>query len=79
MPKLLDRFKPKPPYILLKTGIINLRSGTSFRGVIWQLAGEFVVLRSVEILQDRDHVERHVMDGEVIVKLADIDFVQVTG
>jgi len=71
---ILDRFRPYPE---LKTGIINLKSGTSFRGVIWRLVEPYMVLRNVEILQDRDHAERHAVDGEVIVKLSDIDFIQV--
>ena len=70
----LDRFRPYPE---LKTGIINLKSGTSFKGVVWKVAGEFVVLRNVEMLQDRDHAERHAVDGEVIVEITDIDFIQV--
>jgi len=76
---IMDLFKRQPPYIEAKTAIVNLRSGTSFRGVIWQQAGDFLVIRKAEMLQDRDQVERHIMDGEVVVKLADIDFVQVVG
>lgn len=73
---LLDIFRPYPE---LRTAIVNLRSGTSFRGVIWRRSGPWVVLRNVEMLQDRDHAERHAVDGEVVVKLSDIDFIQVVG
>lgn len=76
MPSFLDRFRPYPE---LKTGIVNLKSGTSFRCVVWRVVGAFVVLRNVEMFQDRDHTERHAVDGEVIVKLSDIDFIQVVG
>jgi hypothetical protein len=71
---IIDRFRPYPE---LKTIIVNLRSGTSFRAVVLKCAGQFVVLRNVEMLQDRDNIARRAVDGEVIVKLADVDFMQV--
>ena len=71
---IFDRFRPYPE---LKTVIVNLRSGTSFRAVVMKCAGQFVVLRNVEMLQDRDNTARKAVDGEVIVKLVDIDFMQV--
>jgi len=74
MSSWLDRFRPYP---VLRTVIVNLTSGTSFRGVIWRRVGPFVVLRNAEILDDRGTPVRKAVDGEVVVKLADIDFVQV--
>jgi len=71
---IFDRFRPYPE---LKMVIINLRSGTSFRAVVRQCTGQFVVLRNAEMLQDLGHAERHIVDGEVIVRLADVDFMQV--
>ena len=71
---IFDRFRPYPE---LKTVIVNLRSGTSFRAVVMKCAGQFVVLRNVTMMQDRDNTARKTVDGEVIVKLADIDFMQV--
>ena len=71
---IFDRFRPYPE---LKTVIVNLRSGTSFRAVVMKCAGQFVVLRNVTMMQDRDNTARKAVDGEVIVKLADIDFMQV--
>lgn len=76
MPDFFDRFRPYPE---LKTAIVNLRSGTAFRAVIWRRTGPFVVLRNTEMLQDRGNDERHIVNGEVIVKLSDIDFIQVVG
>jgi small nuclear ribonucleoprotein (snRNP)-like protein len=64
-------------YPELRTVIVNLRSGTAFRGVVWRRTGPFVVIRNAEMLQDRGQVERHSLDGEVVVKMADIDFIQV--
>jgi len=54
-----------------------MKSGTSFRGVVWKVAGTFVVLRNAEILQDLGKSARHVVDGEVVVNLSEIDFIQV--
>jgi len=71
---IFDHFRPYPER---KSGIVNLSSGTSFRGIVWQVSGGWLVLRNVEMLQDRDHTERRLVDGEVIVKLVDVDFVQV--
>lgn len=65
------------PYPELKTGIVNLKSGTSFRGVVWKVAGSFLALRNVEMLQDMGKAARHVVDGEVVVNLSEIDFIQV--
>ena len=70
----LDRFRPYPE---LRAAIINLKSGTSFRGVVWRHAGPYVVIRQVEMLQDRDNASRSAVDGEVAVSRADIDFIQV--
>jgi hypothetical protein len=70
--KFLDYFRPYP---CLKSGIVNLKNnGPSFRGVIWQKRGPFLVLRSAELLQ-KDGARP--LDGEVIVRLADIEFIQV--
>jgi hypothetical protein len=65
------------PYLELKTGIVNLKSGTSFRGVVWKVAGSFMVLRNVEMLQDMGKAAQHAVDGEVVVNLSEIDFIQV--
>jgi len=69
-----DRFRPYPE---LHMAIVNLTSGTAFRGVIWRRRGPFLVLRSAELLQDRDTAVNKKVDGEVIVKMADVDFIQV--
>lgn len=72
----LDRFRPYP---ILKTALINLKSGTVFRGVIWRRRGPFYVLRDAVILSDRgtkvDGGSK--VDGEVLVTRDDIDFIQV--
>jgi len=64
-------------YPVLRTVIVNLVSGTSFKALVWAYQGPFMVLREVEMLADRDNTARKTVDGEVAVKLADIDFLQV--
>ena len=65
-------------YPTLATVIVNLRSGTVFRGVYYRQAGPFVVLRQAEMLSDRDSkMEPRPVNGEVLVKSADVDFMQI--
>lgn len=76
---LLDWFRPYPE---LKHSLVNLKSGTVFRGVVYRQTGAYLVLRNAEILEDRGTpVKRQpsIMDGEVLVAQADVDFIQVTG
>lgn len=73
---IFDRFRPYPE---LKVGIVNLKSGTAIRGVVWKVSGPYMVIRNAELLQDRGKDARLVMDGEAVVRLADVDFVQVLG
>lgn len=70
---ILDFFRPYP---VRKSGIVNLKhNGASFRGVIWQIKGPFLVLRNTEIL---DQGGPRPLDGEIILQMADIEFIQVT-
>jgi small nuclear ribonucleoprotein (snRNP)-like protein len=71
----LSRFFRKYPE--LKKVIVNLKSGTSFRGLIWDHTGSYVVMREVEMLSDRDNTTRKAVDGEIAVRAVDIDFIQV--
>lgn len=73
----LDRFRPYPE---LRTVIVNLKnSETVFRGVVWQRRGPFVILRNTTLLGDPRQAGKDAtrVDGEVLVQLADIDFIQV--
>jgi hypothetical protein len=68
----LDTFRAYP---VRKTGIVNLMSGTSFRGVIWQVAGTWLVIRNVEMLRNNGDVTA--VDGEVVVSRDHVDFIQL--
>jgi len=71
---IFDRIRRYPE---LKAAIINMKSGTVFKAVIWRREGPWMVLRSAEILQDRGNTAKQAVDGEVCVMMADIDFIQV--
>jgi hypothetical protein len=66
------------PYAELKRVIVNLKSGTAFRAVVYSHKGPWMVLHQVEILKDKTSPTKPaVVDGEVLVGVYDIDFVQV--
>lgn len=71
---LRDRFRRYPE---LRRCIVNLRSGTAFRCVVWRHAGPYMVLRDAELLSDRDREVQRTLDGEALVKISDVDFIQV--
>lgn len=71
----IRRFRRFPE---LKACIVNLKSGTVFRAVIWQRRSDFLILRNAEILQDRgERISSKAVDGELLVLLSDLDFLQV--
>ena len=66
------------PYPQLRRAIVNLKTGTVFRAIVYRRTGPFLVLRQVEMLSDRDSkMEPHVTNGEVLIQMTDIDFIQV--
>ena len=69
--RLLDR------YPTLKRVIVNLKGTDSpaFRGVLWQRRGGYLVLRDAQMLRPR--MEAVVMDGEVLIPVDNIEFLQV--
>ena len=68
----LNYFRPYPE---LKTVIVNLKSGRSFRGVIWRRKhGEFMVLKNAIILGGEGS---RPVDNELLIPVADIEFIQV--
>lgn len=69
-----DRFRPYPE---MRRVVVNLKSGTAFRGLVWRHTGGYVVIREAEMLADRDNAAQRAVDGEVAVMRGDIDFLQV--
>jgi len=67
--RLFDR------YPVLRKVIVNLRTDRAFRGVLWARRGGYLVLRNAELLKGRSEVVP--MDGEVVVPVDNVDFLQV--
>lgn len=62
-------------YPVLRRVIVSTKTGKSFRGVLWQRRTGYLVLRNAQLLKARGEVVA--MDGEVVIDVANIDFVQV--
>ncbi len=63
------------PYPCLRQVIVNTRSERAFRGVLWDRQGGYLVLRNAELLKAKN--ETVAIDGEVVVDVGNVDFVQV--
>lgn len=63
------------PYPVLKSVIVNLKTGTAFRGVVWRQTGGYMVLRNAVVLHRNK--ESQSVDGEVVVNRSEIEFIQV--
>lgn len=64
-----------PRYPELRRIVLNTKTGKAFRGVLWQRRRGYVVLRNAQLLKARG--ETVPMDGEVVIEVANIDFIQV--
>lgn len=62
-------------YPVLRRVIVSTKTGTSFRGLLWRRRRGYLVLRKAQLLKARGEVVP--MDGEVVIDVANIDFVQV--
>ena len=68
-------------YPVLRRVIVSTKTGKSFRGMLWQRGKPafgrrgYLVLRNAQLLKARGEVVP--MDGEVLIDVANIDFVQV--
>lgn len=56
--------------------VVNLKSGDSFAGVLWSSDKRAIVLRNASALAAGDNRTDVPLDGEVIVLLADVLFLQ---
>lgn len=64
-------------YPVLKQGIVNLKSGTTFKALIWRQQGGWLILRNAQLLEGRKAAVA--VDGEVTVRVSDVDFIQIVG
>ena len=62
-------------YPMLRRVIVSTKTDKSFRGVLWQRRKGYVVLRNAQLLKVRG--ETVPMDGEVVIDVGNIDFLQV--
>lgn len=65
----------KPRYPTLRKAIINLKTNSSIRGVIWERKAGYLILRNAEILVSPS--EGTAVDGEVLIPEGDIHFIQL--
>lgn len=76
---LLATWFPRP-YPELRRVIINLKSGTAVRGLLYKHVNGYILLREADLLQSlgkASGVKPAPVDGEVLVGRADVDFIQV--
>ena len=64
-----------PSYPVLRRVIVNTRTDKAFRGVLWRRRKGYVILRNAQLLKVRG--ETVPMDGEVVIDVKNIDFIQV--
>jgi hypothetical protein len=55
--------------------VVNVKSGTALRGLLWERRGGYLVLREAELLVPRQAPTS--MDGEVAIPAEAVDFIQV--
>lgn len=62
--------------VVRRRGIVNLKSGRTFRGILWKQSGPLVVMRQAEMLEaGREPIP---VDGEVVIERSEIEFIQLT-
>jgi hypothetical protein len=59
--------------------VVNLRTGTTIRGVLWTQRGAVLVVKDADLLADTGTTlpAPARLDGEVILERSNVDFVQV--
>ena len=62
-------------YPVKKSVIVNTKSDRSFRGILWRKSWGYLVLKNAEMLKAKG--ETVLMDGELVIPAANVDFIQV--
>lgn len=55
--------------------LVSLKTDKAVTGVLWARRGGFVVVKQAELLEPK--MEPATLDGEVVVDVANIDFIQI--
>lgn len=63
------------PYPTLRRVVVTTKTERTFRGVLWQRKGTYLILRSAELLKSKSEVVP--LDGELLIEASNVDFVQV--
>lgn len=61
--------------LMCRAVVVNLKSGTVYRGVLWQQRGPLLVVRNAELLDSSGGARP--VDGELVVERSNVDFIQV--
>lgn len=61
-------------YPTLRQVIVNTKTNQAFRGVLWRRRRGYLLLRQAVMLQGN---EARTVDGEVLIPVANVDFIQV--
>ena len=64
-------------YPTCRRAIVNLKGGTTLRGVIWRRRGGYLVLREASLLRAREAPVA--LDGEALAYEREVDFIQLVG
>ena len=68
----------RKPYPVLKEAIVNMRGDrTAFRAVVWGQRDGYLILRNARQLLDAGKPVDRAVDGEVLVPLENIEFLQI--
>lgn len=67
----------EPGYPYRHMVFVNMKSGRSFRGVLWQRTSGFLVLKHAQIVGRGPEGGLMPVDGEVLVPFGDVEFMQV--
>ena len=62
-------------YPTLRRVVVNTKTDRVFRGVLWRKCWRYLVLRNAELVKPGGETVR--VDGEVVIEVANVDFVQV--
>ena len=62
-------------YPTLRRVIVNTKTDKAFRGVLWRKTHGIMVLRNAELLRENGASLK--IDGELVIEVNDIDFMQV--
>ena len=61
---------------LHRTVLVNLTTGRAFRGVLFEVRGELLVLRNAELINEDGVVP---VEGSVVLERRLVEFIQVVG